>query len=245
MRALVTGGAGFIGSHLADALLADGHDVIVLDNLVTGRVENVPDAAKFVEGDVADPEAVDRAVAGCDVVFHEAALGSVPRSIENPLATDAANVTGTLAVLDGAHRAGVGRVVLASSSSVYGGATTGPTSEDAPLVPRSPYAVRKFAGEHGALVVIGVIERAGGTLDGTALFLPPGGELVGKSGLKLAGTVDEGAMPLVLAGHRGAGGVYRSDGGFEKITAMEVQSAYVARDGYVGIASYAKSRDRG
>jgi UDP-glucose 4-epimerase len=152
VRALVTGGAGFIGSHLADALLADGHDVIVLDNLITGRVENVPDAAKFVEGDVADPDAVDRAVAGCDVVFHEAALGSVPRSIEKPLATDQANVTGTLAVLDGAHRAGVGRVVLASSSSVYGGATTVPTSEDAPLVPRSPYAVSKFAGEHYARV---------------------------------------------------------------------------------------------
>ena len=148
MRALVTGGAGFIGSHLADALLADGHDVIVLDNLVTGRVENVPDAAKFVEGDVADPEAVDRAVAGCDVVFHEAALGSVPRSIENPLATDAANVTGTLAVLDGAHRAGVGRVVLASSSSVYGGATTVPTSASPPLVPPSPDAGSKFAREH-------------------------------------------------------------------------------------------------
>lgn len=152
MRALVTGGAGFIGSHLVDALLAGGHDVVVLDNLITGRVENVAGAAKFVEGDVADPDAVDRAVAGCEVVFHEAALGSVPRSIEQPLASNAANVTGTLAVLDGAHRAGVRRVVLASSSSVYGGATTVPTSEDAPLVPRSPYAVTKFTGEHYARV---------------------------------------------------------------------------------------------
>jgi UDP-glucose 4-epimerase len=152
VRALVTGGAGFIGSHLVDALVAHGHEVVVLDNLATGRVENVTDAATFVEGDVSDPVAVARAVGGCQVVFHQAALGSVPRSIERPLASNAANVTGTLAVLEGARQAGARRVVLASSSSVYGGAAAVPTPEDVPLVPRSPYAVTKLTGEHYARV---------------------------------------------------------------------------------------------
>ncbi|HET6953896.1 MAG TPA: NAD-dependent epimerase/dehydratase family protein [Acidimicrobiales bacterium] len=152
MRALVTGGAGFIGSHLVDALVAGGHEVVVLDNLATGRRDNVHAAARFVEGDVADPADVDAAVAGCDVVFHQAALGSVPRSLADPLTSDRSNVRGTLAVLDGARRAGVHRVVLASSSSVYGGAEQVPTPETAPLAPRSPYAVTKLAGEHYARV---------------------------------------------------------------------------------------------
>jgi UDP-glucose 4-epimerase len=152
MRALVTGGAGFIGSHLVDALLARGDDVVVLDNLATGRLENLADAARFVEGDVADPDAVARAVAGCEVVFHQAALGSVARSVEHPLGSDRANVHGTLAVLDAAQRAGVRRVVLASSSSVYGGADRVPTPESSPLLPRSPYAASKLAGEHYARV---------------------------------------------------------------------------------------------
>ncbi|HEX6567777.1 MAG TPA: SDR family oxidoreductase [Acidimicrobiales bacterium] len=152
MRALVTGGAGFIGSHLVDALVARGDEVVVLDNLATGRVENLSDGALFIEGDVADEAAVARAVEGCEVVFHQAALGSVARSVERPLASDDSNVHGTLAVLQGAHRAGVRRVVLASSSSVYGGASQVPTPESAPLVPRSPYAVTKLAGEHYARV---------------------------------------------------------------------------------------------
>ena len=152
MRTLVTGGAGFIGSHLADALIARGDDVVVLDNMVTGRRDNVPDQAKLIEGDVADPDAVAQAVAGCEVVFHQAALGSVSRSIERPLDTDHSNVHGTLAVLHGAHEAGARRVVMASSSSVYGGAKQMPTPESAPLVPRSPYAVSKLTGEHYARV---------------------------------------------------------------------------------------------
>ena len=152
MRALVTGGAGFIGSHLADALLADGAEVVVLDNLSTGRRANVPAGAKLLEGDVSDPDDVARAASGCDVVFHQAALGSVTRSIERPLDTDRANVTGTLAVLDAARAVGARRVVLASSSSVYGGADQVPTPEAAPLRPRSPYAVSKLAGEHYARV---------------------------------------------------------------------------------------------
>jgi UDP-glucose 4-epimerase len=152
MRALVTGGAGFIGSHLVDTLLEQGHEVVVLDNLATGRRENVPDAAKLIEGDVSNADHVAGAVAGCEVVFHQAALGSVARSVARPLATDRTNVHGTLAVLSAAQRAGVARVVLASSSSVYGGATQVPTPEDAPLVPRSPYAVSKLADEHYARV---------------------------------------------------------------------------------------------
>jgi len=152
MRALVTGGAGFIGSHLVDALLARGDDVVVLDNLATGRLENVPDGAQLIEGDVADEAAVAKAVAGCELVFHQGALGSVTRSVEAPLVSDDANVHGTLAVLQGAHLAGARRVVLASSSSVYGGASQVPTPESAPLLPRSPYAVTKLTGEHYARV---------------------------------------------------------------------------------------------
>lgn len=152
MRALVTGGAGFIGSHLADALLARGDEVVVLDNLVTGRIENVPDDARFIEGDVADEAVVAGAVEGCEVVFHQAALGSVARSVELPLNSDRSNVHGTLAVLQAAHLAGVRRVVLASSSSVYGGASQVPTPESVALMPRSPYAVTKLTGEHYARV---------------------------------------------------------------------------------------------
>ncbi len=152
MRALVTGGAGFIGSHLVDELVARGDDVVVLDNLTTGRLENVPDDAQFIEGDVTDEAAVARAIAGCEVVYHQAALGSVARSVEQPLNSDNVNVHGTLAVLQSAHRAGVRRVVVASSSSVYGGATQVPTPESAPLVPQSPYAVTKLTGEHYARV---------------------------------------------------------------------------------------------
>ncbi len=148
MRALVTGGAGFIGSHLATALVERGDDVVVLDSLATGRRDNVPDGARFVEGSVADPEAVATAVAGCEVVFHLGALGAVARSVADPLASDTANVRGTLAVLKGALDAGTRRLVFASSSSIYGGADEIPTPESAPLRPRSPYAVTKLAGEH-------------------------------------------------------------------------------------------------
>ena len=148
MRTLVTGGAGFIGSHLVDALVARGDDVVVLDNLATGKTENLNREAKFIQGDVSQPDDVYEAVAGCEVVFHQAALGSVPRSVARPLDTDRANVHGTLTVLAAAKEAGVQRVVAASSSSVYGGARQVPTSEDLELMPRSPYAVSKLTGEH-------------------------------------------------------------------------------------------------
>jgi UDP-glucose 4-epimerase len=148
VHALVTGGAGFIGSHLVDALLAEGHGVRVLDDLSNGRAENVSPAAELIVGDLCDDETLERAVRGADIVFHQAGLGSVRRSVEAPRRTDLVNTHGTLAVLDAARQAGVRRVVAASSSSVYGGAAALPTPESAPLIPRSPYAVSKLAGEH-------------------------------------------------------------------------------------------------
>jgi UDP-glucose 4-epimerase len=147
MRALVTGGAGFIGSNLADELIAQGHEVRIIDNLSTGFAENLPAGAQFFEGDLCDEELVAMAIEGCDVVFHQGARGSVPRSMETPLTTDDWNTHGTLTVLEAARRHGVGRVVAASSSSVYGGAAPRPTVETSPLSPKSPYAVSKVAAE--------------------------------------------------------------------------------------------------
>jgi UDP-glucose 4-epimerase len=145
---LVTGGAGFIGSHLVDELVEAGHSVRVLDDLFTGSPDNVNPGAELVVASVSDQNAVRAAVDSCDTVFHIAAHRAVQRSVENPLATDLANVHGTLTVLAAAREAGVRRVVSASSSSVYGGADKVPTPETEPLVPRSPYAVSKMAGEH-------------------------------------------------------------------------------------------------
>ena len=119
---LVTGGAGFIGSHIAEALVGRGDRVRVIDNLSTGKLANLEpcgDKVEFVRGDLTDPGAVAAAVQGVDCVFHEAALASVPRSVEAPLDTHAACVTGTLTLLDAARRAGVRRLVYAASSSAY------------------------------------------------------------------------------------------------------------------------------
>jgi len=148
MRVLVTGGAGFIGSHLVDALVARGDDVVVLDDLSTGSRNNLHPGATFVEGSIADEDAARAAVEGCELVFHEAAHKAVLRSVEQPLTTDTANTHGTLTMLKAALDAGVRRFVHASSSSVYGGADLVPTPESAPLLPRSPYAVTKLAAEH-------------------------------------------------------------------------------------------------
>jgi nucleoside-diphosphate-sugar epimerase len=148
MRTLVTGGAGFIGSNLADELIAQGHEVRILDDLSTGFAENLPADALFFEGDLCDEELVAEAMDGVEVVFHQGARGSVAKSIETPLLTDRSNVHGTLVVLEAARRAGARRVVAASSSSIYGGVAPRPTVETAPLTPKSPYAVTKMADEH-------------------------------------------------------------------------------------------------
>ena len=148
---LVTGGAGFIGSHLVEALVVRGHLVRVLDNFSTGDPANlggVRDHVEVIEGDVTDLEVVRQATRGAELVFHQAALASVPRSVADPLATHDACATGTLHVLQAAREAGVRRVVYAASSSAYGGLAKLPKSEDDPTVPLSPYAVAKLAGEH-------------------------------------------------------------------------------------------------
>lgn len=144
---LVTGGAGFIGSHLVDALCARGDTVRVVDNLVTGRRGNVPSGVEFVEGDVADAAIVSRAVAGCDYVLHQAAIPSVPRSVADPAGSNRANINGTLNVLLAARDAGCRRVVFAASSSVYGDSPTLPKHEDLVPHPQSPYALQKLVGE--------------------------------------------------------------------------------------------------
>lgn len=149
---LVTGGAGFIGSNLVDALLERGHSVRVLDNFSTGRRENlaaVRDDIDLIEGDITYLDDVRRACEHVDVVFHEAALPSVPRSIEDPIQSDESNVRGTLNVLVAARDAGVQRVVYASSSSVYGEqAVDRPKVETMTPQPISPYAVAKICGEY-------------------------------------------------------------------------------------------------
>lgn len=147
---LVTGGAGFIGSHIAEALVARGDKVRVLDNLSTGHLSNLKHLEgkiDFLEGDVGDTDVVARAVKGVDCVFHDAALASVPRSVERPLDTNAACVTGTLNLLDQARRAGVRRLVYAGSSSAYGDQPTSSKRETDLPAPISPYGAAKLAGE--------------------------------------------------------------------------------------------------
>jgi len=156
---LVTGGAGFIGSHIAFRLMADGHRVRVLDNLSTGRQANLDllqstygDRFEPILGDLRDAAVCRRACEGAEFVFHQAALASVQRSIENPADSTAVNVLGTVNLFAAARAAGVRRVVAASSSSVYGDTPTLPKHEEMPTAPRSPYAANKLAGEHMARV---------------------------------------------------------------------------------------------
>jgi nucleoside-diphosphate-sugar epimerase len=147
-KALVTGGAGFIGSAIARALVQSGWRVRVLDNFMTGFEENVPAEAELVRGDLRDLGAVGRAVQDVDVVFHQGALRSVARSVDAPQLTQECNVLGTLNVLLAAEQTGVRRVVYASSSSVYGDVDGQTNQENMPPNPLSPYAVSKLAGEY-------------------------------------------------------------------------------------------------
>jgi UDP-glucose 4-epimerase len=149
-RALVTGGAGFIGSHLVDGLLEWGWQVRALDDFSSGREENLRAAAgsiELVRGDFTDVETAARAVAGVEVVFHQGAIPSVPRSVAEPIRTHRANVDGTLLVLESARAARVRRVVYAASSSAYGDTEVLPKVETMPARPLSPYALQKYTGE--------------------------------------------------------------------------------------------------
>ncbi len=151
---LVTGGAGFVGSHIVERLVSDGHDVTVFDDFSTGKFENIAAlegaGMRVVEGDVRNAKALSKAMKGVQYVLHQAALPSVARSIDAPLETHAVNVDGTLNVLEAAreHKRSVRRVVFASSSSVYGDTPTLPKVETMPTAPLSPYAVSKLAAEN-------------------------------------------------------------------------------------------------
>jgi UDP-glucose 4-epimerase len=162
-KVLVTGGAGFIGSHIVDALVRRGDRVRVLDNLSTGNLTNlveVRDRIEFIQADLNDAAAVARAVEGVDCIFHEAALASVPRSVEKPLDTNAACVTGTVVLLDLARKAGVRRLVYAASSSAYGNQPAASKRESDLPMPISPYGAAKVAAEYycQAFAALGQIE---------------------------------------------------------------------------------------
>ena len=152
-RTVVTGGAGFIGSHLAEELASRGYYVVILDDLSTGRTENIEvllqnKDVQFVQGSITNLPLLHKLFQGVESVFHQAAIPSVPRSIENPLLSHEVNVTGTLNVLLAARDNHIKKVIYASSSSVYGDTPTLPKREDMPPNPQSPYAVTKLAGEY-------------------------------------------------------------------------------------------------
>lgn len=146
-RVLVTGGGGFIGSHVSEALLARGDEVVVVDDFSTGKRENVRDGAELVEGDLAEPGVAARAIAGCEKVVHCAALPSVTSSVEDPVASNRANLEASTRLLLAARDAGVRRLVYSSSSAVYGD-LGGPASESDVLAPTSPYGMNKLAAEY-------------------------------------------------------------------------------------------------
>lgn len=157
MKYMVTGGAGFIGSNIVDKLIGDGHEVVIIDNMISGKKDNINPKAKFIQADLVGcrPEAsrrvftdvVEEAMSGVDTIFHLAALARVQPSIEKPHLFNDANVNGTLNLLWLAHKAGVRRVVYSASSSAYGDAKILPTPETAPIDPVSPYGLQKLIGE--------------------------------------------------------------------------------------------------
>lgn len=150
MRALITGGAGFIGSHLVDRLLSDGLQVRVLDDFSTGKESNLPTDSRLeiMRGDAGDLQTMHLAMAGIDWVFHEAAIASVPKTLSDPVGTHRANYMATLNVLEAARHAGVKRVVFAATAAAYGDQAPVPQKEEMPVNPVSPYAVDKVASEH-------------------------------------------------------------------------------------------------
>jgi len=158
-RALVTGGAGFIGSHLVETLVEAGCAVSVVDNLSTGHLSNITalkDQTRFYEGDIRDRDLMMEITQGCDIIFHEAAVVSVPQTVEDPLESAQVNELGTLIVLEAARTHRVQRVVMASSCAVYGNDPRLPKHEKLPPAPESPYAVQKLAGELYAAIYSGL-----------------------------------------------------------------------------------------
>jgi UDP-glucose 4-epimerase len=152
MKYVITGGAGFIGSHIVEELARLQHEIVIIDNFFSGKMENIQPFLKkknvtFMQGSITDSTVLKKTFEGADGIFHEAAIASVPRSINNPHATNEANVTGTLNVLIAARDAGVRKVLFASSSSVYGNTPTLPKHEEMTPDPLSPYAVTKLTGE--------------------------------------------------------------------------------------------------
>ena len=161
MNYLITGGAGFIGSNIATRLVEKGERVRVLDNFSSGRRENItalPDTVEIIDGDIRDYWTVVKAVEGIDYVLHQAALPSVPRSVNNPLTSNAVNIDGTLNVLEAARHAGVKKFVMASSSSIYGESVELPKHEGMEPSPLSPYAVTKLTCEHYLRVYWGLYQ---------------------------------------------------------------------------------------
>jgi UDP-glucose 4-epimerase len=153
MRFVVTGGAGFIGSHISDFLVHRGDEVVIVDNFFSGRLENIRDLVDtpmvtVMNGSVTDQALLFKACKDADGIFHEAAITSVPRSVNDPLLSNEANVTGTLNVLVAAQKCGIRKIVYASSSSIYGDTPTLPKREDMVPNPKSPYAITKMAGEY-------------------------------------------------------------------------------------------------
>ena len=147
-RSLVTGGAGFIGSHLVEALIRLGGEVVVVDNLATGRRENLPSSAQLIVGDVGNNDVIDCAIAGCDCVFHLAAVSSVQDSLDRPMSVHEANLTASLRVLEAAVRHGAKRFVFSSSAAVYGDTGASAAREAMTPAPLSHYAVQKLASEN-------------------------------------------------------------------------------------------------
>lgn len=154
MKALVTGGAGFIGSHIVDRLLADGHDVIVLDDFSTGHRHNLPDHSSLsvIEGTICDPDTVSRCIIGVDWVFHKAAVASVPKTVNDPVGSSKVNYQGTLNLLEAARNNSVKRFVFASSAALYGDEPALPKDESMAPVTLTPYAVDKLASEFACSV---------------------------------------------------------------------------------------------
>jgi UDP-glucose 4-epimerase len=153
MRYVVTGGAGFIGSHIVDALVNRGDEIVILDNLFSGKIENIKhliglSTVTFIQGCVTDQALLQKACKDADGIFHEAAITSVPRSIKDPLASNEVNISGTLNVLVAAQKCEIEKIVYASSSSVYGDTPTLPKMEDMMPNPKSPYAITKMTGEN-------------------------------------------------------------------------------------------------